>query len=172
MRAKATRRSTRWTRANSRSRPCRRCSMGGGASRNNRCSARLPCSDFASHRHDGLTQRRSFPKTLPFLRHSCGGAVVPVEFSPKYIAVLANGQSGACTLDHFGSELPREASAIISRYFNVEARRTGRCASLAKEDHYARFQRSHRTTAQFKSADEHSHPRYQHGAQGPVLRDL
>src|ERR1019366_3256361 len=40
----------------------------------------FPSSGFASHRHNGVTQLRPFP------RYSCGGPVVPAEFSPKYIA--------------------------------------------------------------------------------------
>ena len=52
---------------------------------------------------------------------------------PKYIAVLTNGQSGACPLEHFGSVLLREVTSTTSRYFNAEARRTDCCASLAKQ---------------------------------------
>ena len=52
---------------------------------------------------------------------------------PKYIAVLTNGQSGACTLEHFGSALLREVASTPRRYSNAEARRTVCCASLAKQ---------------------------------------
>src|SRR5208282_710221 len=52
---------------------------------------------------------------------------------PRYNVVLTNGQFGACTLEHFGSALPRQVTSTVSRYFNTEARRVVCCASLAKQ---------------------------------------